>query len=459
MGADIGNAYLNAYTNERLFIIAGAEFEELEGIFNNALYGLKSSGKKSAERFYDIIKDMGFTPSKVDPCVWMRVNKKMKYYEYIITYVDDLCSAAQDPGRIIQSLKEDYKLKVKGDGPLSHHMGADFTRDKDKTLVCQPKKYIERLLESSQSMFKQDPPKNMRTPLERNDHPELDDTELLTGESIQHYLTMIGQLQWLVTPGRFYIHVQVTTMSRFRSAPRKGHLKRLQRIYGYVLKTKHYSTRYKTKEPDTSYLPNMKHYWSYTGYGNVQEIIPNNCPKHLGKSVATTTTLDANLLHCLATGASLTAYLHFCNQTPTDWYSKKQATVETATYGSDFVAAKTATEQIMDLSYTLRYLGVPIKSKSHMFGDNRSVVTSATFPHSTLSKRHNILAFHRVSEAIGVKIMDFHWIQYEYNPSDMPCKHWEHIKIFSIIQKLLITCGPITLIPRSATEETPKSSK
>ena len=175
--------------------------------------------------------------------------------------------------------------------------------------------------------------------------------------------------------------------------------------------------------------------------------------------MTTTTTLDANLLHCLATSAYLTACLHFCNQTPTDWYSKKQGTVETATYGSEFVAAKTATEQIMDLTYTLRYLGVPIKSKSHMFGDNRSVVTRATLPHSTLSKRHNILVFHWVRKAIAAKIIDFHWIQSEYNLSDMLSKHWEHIKIFPMIQKLVITCGPITLIPRSATEETPKSSK
>ena len=195
----------------------------------------------------------------------------------------------------------------------------------------------------------------------------------------------------------------------------------------------------------------MKYDWSYTVYGNVQEIIPNNCPKP--------TTLDANLLHCLATGASLTACLHFYNQTPTDWYSKKQATVETAVYGSEFVAAKTATEQIMDMRYTLRYLGVPIKSKSYTFGDNRSVVTSATLPHSTLSKRHNILAFHRVREAIAAKITDFHRIQSEYNLSDMLSKHWEHNKIFPMIQKLLITGGPITLISRAATEEISKLPK
>ena len=80
-GADIGNAYLEAYTQEKLFIIAGPEFEELEGfilIFNKALYGLKSSGKRWTERFYDIIKDMGFTPSKADPCIWMRENKNLK---------------------------------------------------------------------------------------------------------------------------------------------------------------------------------------------------------------------------------------------------------------------------------------------------------------------------------------------------------------------------------------------
>ena len=140
---------------------------------------------------------MGFTPSEADPCIWARENKNLKCYEYIAPYVDDLRIAAQDPDKIIKVLKEHCKLKVKGDGPLSHHLGADYTRDKDKTLVCQPQKYLDRLLESYQSIFKQDPPKNMRTPLDKNDHTELDDTQLLTGESLQYYLTMIGQLQWL----------------------------------------------------------------------------------------------------------------------------------------------------------------------------------------------------------------------------------------------------------------------
>ena len=94
-------------------ITPGAEFEELEGfilVFNKALNGLKSSGKKWGEMFHDIIIDMGIMPSKADPCVWMRENKELKCYEYIAAHDVDLCIAAQDPAQIIQILKEDFKL-------------------------------------------------------------------------------------------------------------------------------------------------------------------------------------------------------------------------------------------------------------------------------------------------------------------------------------------------------------
>ena len=69
------------------------------------------------------------------------------------------------------------------------------------------------------------------------------------------YLTMVGQLQWLVTFGRFDIHAQVVTMSRFRAAPRQGHMDRLKRIYSYAIRTKDYASRFRTDQPDYSFLP------------------------------------------------------------------------------------------------------------------------------------------------------------------------------------------------------------
>ena len=74
-GADIGNAYLEAFTDEKLYIVAGPEFQELERyilIFLQALYGLKSSGKRWAEVIHGILRDMKVLPSKADPCIWLR---------------------------------------------------------------------------------------------------------------------------------------------------------------------------------------------------------------------------------------------------------------------------------------------------------------------------------------------------------------------------------------------------
>ena len=91
-GADIGNAYLEAFTDEKLYIVAGPEFQELEGyilIFLKALYGLKSSGKRWAEVIHGILRDMKFLPSKADPCIWLRKAPNLRCYEYIAVYVDD----------------------------------------------------------------------------------------------------------------------------------------------------------------------------------------------------------------------------------------------------------------------------------------------------------------------------------------------------------------------------------
>ena len=153
-------------------------------------------------------------------------------------------------------------------------------------------------------------------------------------------------------------------MSRFRAVPRQGHMDRLKRIYSYAIRTKDYAIWFRTDQPDYSFLPDQDFDWAYSVYGYVHEILPDDMPEPLGKAVITTATMDANLNHCLATGKSLTGCLHFVNETAGDWYSKKQATVQRAIYGSEFVAAKTATEQIMDIRQTLRYLGAPIGSKS-----------------------------------------------------------------------------------------------
>ena len=161
---------------------------------------------------------MKVLPSKADPCIWLRKAPNLRCYEYIAVYVDDLCIAAESPSAIIQIFKSKYHLKVKGDGKLTYHLGADYFEDPDGTFVSQPKKYIDKLADTYKRLFNEDPLKGYKTPLNKNDHPELDTSEILEGDMAAKYLTMVGQLQWLVTLGRFDIHAQVAAMSRFRAA-------------------------------------------------------------------------------------------------------------------------------------------------------------------------------------------------------------------------------------------------
>ena len=129
---------------------------------------------------------------------------------------------------------------------------------------------------------------------------------------------------------------------------------------------RHGTVRIRTMEPDYSDIPIVEYDWSRTVYGDVKEVVPQDAPEPMGNPVVTTKYFDANLYHDLLTGRSVTGVLHFFNKTPIDWYSKKQSTVATATYGSEFVAGKTAIEQVIELRNTLRYLGVPIRDRSYV---------------------------------------------------------------------------------------------
>jgi hypothetical protein len=231
------------------------------------------------------------------------------------------------------------------------------------------------------------------------------------------------------------------TMSRFRTEPRKGHLERLKRIYGYLKNVSSAAIRVKVDEPDFSELPNQEFDWCHTVYGNVDKLVPRDMPKALGKAVIIVTYTDANLYHDMLTGISVTDILHLCNQTLIDWYSKRQATVETATFGSEFTATRIAVDQIIDLRTTLRYVGVPISEKSYMFGDNQAVITNSSIPHSSLRNWHNALAYHRVREMITANILGYYWIDGKNNPADIVSKRWSYLQIWHLLKPLRFYSG------------------
>ena len=135
---------------------------------------------------------MDFKPSRADPGIWMKLSKNGTHYEYIAVYVDDLAICMQDPQAFCDALKEKYKLKLKGVGPISCHLGCGYTRDEDGTLVTDPRKYVGKILQSYEKMYGEKP-KKTRTPLVAGDHPENDLSDYCDQDQIKEYHTIVGQ--------------------------------------------------------------------------------------------------------------------------------------------------------------------------------------------------------------------------------------------------------------------------
>ena len=77
----------------------------------------------------------------------MRENTATGLYEYVATYVDDLCLVMKEPEKFLTILQsEPYNFKLKGSGPVSFHLGCGFERDEQTGILAMtPQKYIEKM--------------------------------------------------------------------------------------------------------------------------------------------------------------------------------------------------------------------------------------------------------------------------------------------------------------------------
>jgi Reverse transcriptase (RNA-dependent DNA polymerase) len=443
MVGDIGNAYLEAKTKEKIYFIAGQEFGNLEGhtmIIYKALYGLRTSGARFHERLADALRDEGFTASLADPDLWMRDADDC--YEYVCVYVDDLLSLLKNADKFYEILRTKYKFKLKGVGPPEYHLGGDFGRDPDGTLYWGAKTYVAKLLANYERHYK-GPPAKSGCPMDPKDHPELDTTPLMKEDGVTMYQSLVGALQWAITLGRFDICSAIASLSRFRAVPREGHQERVKRVCGYLRKHPEGAIRFRVQWPEneTIFGDMPDHEWQHTVYGDAKEEILSMWPEPKGKPVRLTTFKDANLMHCKVTGKACSGIIHFAQQTPFKWHAKLQDTVEHATFGSELMSARVAVDHIMGTRASLRAMGVPIERTSWLLGDNQSVITQSTVPSSTLTKRHNALAYHRVRWAVAAGIIKFVKIPGSENVSDALTKFLAYHEAWPLLKPVLFWKG------------------
>jgi len=432
---DIGNAHLNAPTNEKIVITCGLEFRaQFEGRLAKivrAQHGVKGSGQAWRSHLAKVLLDdenLGFHMCKADNDVWYRAATQpdgTKYYEYILVYTDDILCLSMNPKSILDYLDQRFLLKPESRGQPKTYLGADiapYSHSHEPDVHCWSMGSHTYLtvcergneergthLEGLGLALK----KKVSTVLPHEYRPELDVSKECNEEEVSQYHQRIRVIRWAEELGRVDICTEVSVMAAHCAMPRKGHLDAVWHMFAYLKRHDKSKMVFDSSSPTFSVKTNKLPRPDWLDfYKDVQEQVPHDAPEPRGQAVELTAFVDSDhaLMHGdTVTRRSRTGIFLFIQNAPIVWFSKKQTSVETSIFGSEFSAMKTAVEMVEGLRYKLRMMGVPIDRPCNVKADNMSMVRNSSVPESQLKKKSNSIAYHYVCEraAAGVVVINY----------------------------------------------------
>ena len=424
--ADVGNAYLNAPNREKVHVKCGPELfgPESEGqiaVIVRALYGLKSAGNSWRHHFSNYItEELGYQSTVADPDVYRKARVKEngdKYYSYLVVYVDDILCCDVNPSIVMEQIQSTFRLKGGYNDP-NLYLGANirrwkYTSDDGTTQECwamgsesyvkEAVRVCDNLMDKYGMSYTSTGKHGRKSPFNSHEYrAELETSNYCNHEMVTVFQNLIGILRWICELGRIDIVYEVSILSQYLAQPRIGHLQQALNIFYYL---KHHNRSWLVQDPmsfDIEWVPRTEGELSPQEravamkelYPDAQEDLLHDMPEPRGREIDINVFVDADHAGNKITRRSHTGIILMCNMAPITWYSKRQNTVETSTFGSEFIALRIAVELVEALRYKLRMFGVPISGPARLFCDNESVVKSSGTPEARLKKKHNSIAYH-----------------------------------------------------------------
>jgi hypothetical protein len=161
------------------------------------------------------------------------------------------------------------------------------------------------------------------------------------------------------------ILLEVSLMSAYLAAPREGRLEQVFHIFRHLTKVPSKKIAFDLDYPEMDESRFKAYDWN-DFYRDAEEAIPPNAPEPLGKPVSIHCFVDANLAGNVVTRRSQTGILISINRAPVVWYSKKQNTAESITFGSEIVALKNSIELTKSLKYKPHVWGATTRTTRHL---------------------------------------------------------------------------------------------
>ena len=192
-------------------------------------------------------------------------------------------------------------------------------------------------------------------------------------------------------------------MSSHMAMPREGHLEQVLHIFAHLKKYHNTEMVYDPSDPVIDESQYERKDWTSSEFGHIEgeNITPPNMPQPRGLGFVIRAKVDADHAGDTVSRRSRTGFLVYVNSALVYWLSKKQNSVESSTFGSEFTAMKLCCEYIKGLKYKLQMMGIPCEGPAYIEGDNQSVLANTTIPDSTLKKKSQSIAYHFIREGVA----------------------------------------------------------
>ena len=265
--ANIQNAYLQAPSSQKDYIICGPEFGVQNightALIHCALYGGKAAGRDFRNHLCSCMEFLNIKSCLADPNVWMRPAIKSDgntYYEYVLLYVDDALVVSENAEGILRNkLGRYFHLKEESISPPTVYLGGRVCKVQLENGVWawsfSSSRYVQSAIKNVEAYIGRPEnshlkiPSKAETPLMTSYRPELDVSSELMPRDSTYYQSLIGILWWIVELGRIDICLEVSMMSSHLAMPRKGHLDQVLHIFTYLHKYHNTELVYDPSDP------------------------------------------------------------------------------------------------------------------------------------------------------------------------------------------------------------------
>jgi hypothetical protein len=270
-------------------------------------------------------------------------------WEYTLVYSDDFLVIAADSKLIISLIDKQFKIKEGSTEEPTQYLGAAISKyqfeDGTWAWAMLSNTYIKSAIENIKTYLKRRNEKQLKSKtscvMPSGWKPEVNLTDLLLEDDAAFYQSQIEVLRWAVELSRIDVATEVSMLAAFSAAPRQGHLAAVLHVYAYL--KAHNRLRLVL---DPGYLPDIAvpdYDWT-DFYGDVVEPIPPDQPEPRGKPAQTTAFVDSDHAADLVSRRSRTGVLMYLQSAPIVWHTKKQGSIDTSSFGSEFTAMKTGIE-------------------------------------------------------------------------------------------------------------------